>query len=166
MFLRLSRIAPFALALLLAPIVQRAGAQATVCKDGTTSTAAGRGACSGHNGVDEKASKAAAKVAKAQAKAAAAETKAAATQVTCTDGSMSAGGRGACSSHGGIGKSNKAERKAEKLEAKADKMEAKAGGGDVDDRNPAGAIARCKDGMYSHAKSRQGACARHGGIAS
>ncbi|MEQ7874717.1 DUF3761 domain-containing protein [Sphingomonas sp. ASV193] len=32
--------------------------------------------------------------------------------------------------------------------------------------NPAGAIARCKDGLYSHAAHRSGACSRHGGVAS
>ena len=35
----------------------------------------------------------------------------------------------------------------------------------VEDRNPAGAIAQCKDGTYSHAKGRTGACSRHGGVA-
>jgi hypothetical protein len=35
----------------------------------------------------------------------------------------------------------------------------------VDDHNPAGALATCKDGSYSHAKARSGACARHGGVA-
>jgi hypothetical protein len=34
----------------------------------------------------------------------------------------------------------------------------------VEDRNPAGAIAQCKDGTYSHAKARTGACSRHGGV--
>ncbi len=67
-----------------------AQATSSVCRDGTTSAAAGRGACSGHGGVDAKATEAAAKAAK--------------TTVTCTDGTSSAGGRGACSSHGGIAK--------------------------------------------------------------
>lgn len=31
--------------------------------------------------------------------------------------------------------------------------------------NPAGASAQCKDGSYSHAKTHQGACSRHGGVA-
>ena len=35
----------------------------------------------------------------------------------------------------------------------------------VEDKNPAGAIAQCKDGTYSHAKQRAGACSRHGGVA-
>lgn len=32
------------------------------------------------------------------------------------------------------------------------------------DNNPAGATAQCKDGSYSHAKTHQGACSRHGGV--
>lgn len=35
----------------------------------------------------------------------------------------------------------------------------------ADDKNPAGAIGRCKDGFYSHSKQREGACSRHGGVA-
>ena len=35
----------------------------------------------------------------------------------------------------------------------------------VEDHNPAGAIATCKDGTFSHAKGRSGACSRHGGVA-
>lgn len=35
----------------------------------------------------------------------------------------------------------------------------------AEDRNPAGAIAQCKDGTYSHSKVRSGACSRHGGVA-
>lgn len=34
----------------------------------------------------------------------------------------------------------------------------------VEDHNPAGAIAQCKDGFYSHSKGRTGACSRHGGV--
>jgi hypothetical protein len=34
----------------------------------------------------------------------------------------------------------------------------------VEDHNPSGAIAQCKDGTYSHAKGRTGACSRHGGV--
>jgi membrane protein involved in colicin uptake len=46
-----------------------------ICKDGTTSTVAGRGACSGHQGVDKKATDAAKKAAAKASKTAAATTK-------------------------------------------------------------------------------------------
>lgn len=185
---------------------------ASVCKDGSNSATVGRGACSGHGGVDAKATAAAEKAAKAAAKSAAkaaeksakaAETKAnaakveakadkavdkaAATQVSCKDGAKSAGGRGACSGHGGIAVTNpvqrqaekevskaakaetkvdKAEAKAAKADTKAEKAETKVGNGAREDNNPVGSIAKCKDGMYSHAAHRRGACSRHGGVAS
>jgi hypothetical protein len=41
-----------------------------------------------------------------------------------------------------------------------------AGSGAKEDNNPVGAIAKCKDGLYSHATHRQGACSGHGGVAS
>jgi hypothetical protein len=150
-------------ACLLSAAPLAAQATATVCKDATTSVSAGRGACSGHGGVD----------AKAEAKAEKASDKAATTTVACTDGSKSAGGRGACSGHGGITVSNpvqqkaeKAETKAAKAEEKSEKVEAKVGSGKREDNNPVGAIAKCKDGMYSHSTNRRGACSRHGGVAS
>jgi hypothetical protein len=68
------------------------GGKGSVCKDGTKSEASGKGACSGHGGVDAAATKAASSKGKAAA------------QVTCTDGTMSKGGQGACSGHGGIKK--------------------------------------------------------------
>jgi len=34
----------------------------------------------------------------------------------------------------------------------------------AENNNPAGAIAQCKDGTYSHAKTHTGACSRHGGV--
>jgi len=70
--------------------------------------------------------------------------------VTCVDGTKStATGRGACSGHGGVAKpaAAKTVKRAEKLENRAK-----------------GAIAKCKDGTYSHAKSLQGACSSHGGV--
>ena len=44
-------------------------------------------------------------------------------------------------------------------------MPTKPAAASVEDKNPAGAIARCKDGTYSHAKTHTGACSRHGGVA-
>ena len=35
----------------------------------------------------------------------------------------------------------------------------------LEENDPADAIAQCKDGMYSHAANRRGACSRHGGVA-
>src|SRR4051812_38059249 len=75
------------------------GTTASVCTDGSTSASTGRGTCSGHGGVDAKATAAAKK---------AASTAKNAKTVTCTDGSTSKGGRGACSSHGGIAKGKSA----------------------------------------------------------
>jgi hypothetical protein len=108
--------------------------------------------------------------------------------VACMDGTKSAGGRGACSGHGGIrtaarkadaradvkaAKAAKAEKKAEaraEVKAvKADRKIARAGKGATsahnDDHDAKGATAECKDRSYSHAKSHQGACSGHGGVA-
>jgi Protein of unknown function (DUF3761) len=40
-----------------------------------------------------------------------------------------------------------------------------AGNGEAVNNKAAGAIAQCKDGGYSHAAHRSGACSRHGGVA-
>lgn len=154
----------------------KVAASMVTCTDGSKSEG-GRGACSGHGGINKDATKVTAKAVKeeakaevkatkAEAKATKADAKASTTMVTCTDGTPSAGGRGACSGHGGIAKSNPAQEKAEKAEAKAKVAAAKVGNGSREDNNPAGAIAKCKDGMYSHSASRQGACGHHGGVAS
>ena len=114
----------------------QAQAAATICKDGTTSVSSGRGACSGHGGVNKKAMKAQKKAAKAEVKAA---------------------------DKGATAATPKASAKAK---TRANSNSAVAGSGASEDNNPAGAIARCKDGLYSHAKNRRGACSRHGGVAS
>jgi hypothetical protein len=169
---RLWKLAPVALALFVTPLAHRADAQAT-CKDGTTSAAKGRGACSGHGGVAPAPRRAAVRAAKADVRAAKAAAATAAAQVKCTDGSTSAGGRGACSGHGGIDRGATTATRAEaKADVKAARTEqrvathAAVGNGSADDNNAAGAIAKCKDGLYSHARSRRGACGHHGGVAS
>jgi CO/xanthine dehydrogenase Mo-binding subunit len=113
-------------------------------------------------------------------------------QVACMDGSRSVGGRGACSGHGGIRTAaRKADAKAdakaarglkagEKADAKAARAEKRADAADRkiakadrksvvnarnDDHDSKGATAECKDHTYSHAKSHQGACSGHGGVA-
>lgn len=135
-----------------------AQAAATVCKDGSTSTATGKGACSGHGGVDAKATAAAQKSAKADAKVATrsakSEAKAAKTEAKSA------------------GKTAKAEEKTEakaptraKSEAKSNAATAKQQSSNRgEDKDPTGAIAQCKDGLYSHAASRRGACSKHGGV--
>ncbi len=121
------------------------------CKDGTKSKG-GQGACSSHGGVTTAAEMKAAKVeakaekaAKGSAMAAKAEAK---EDKAATKGGMI---------------SAKAEAKEDKAAAKggmkAAKSEAK------EDNEAAGAMAQCKDGMYSHAKTHRGACSRHGGVA-
>jgi hypothetical protein len=152
------------LAIALAPFALQA--QATACKDGTMSAATGRGACSGHGGVDKQAQKAA----KAEAKAAKPEAKA-------------------------TSKAAKADVKADAKEAKietksttkaaksTEKAASKAVSSDVRETgkvanatatptrtkaantDPTDATAKCKDGTYSHAATHRGACSRHGGVA-
>ncbi|MGI8497877.1 MAG: DUF3761 domain-containing protein [Gemmatimonadaceae bacterium] len=165
------------------PAAARAqAAVSTICKDGSTSAVSGRGACSSHGGVDKKATRAAEKAARDQAKAsrkAAHEQAAAANKVTCTDGTMSKAGRGACSRHGGVAGSGAtatppatsapehtrapSARAPERTSTSA--SSATRGSGASEDNNADGAVAKCKDGLYSHSRHRRGACSRHGGVA-
>jgi hypothetical protein len=123
----------------------------TACKDGTTSTATGKGACSGHGGV-EKGAKTAKANAKVTSKAAKADVKADVKADT---------------------KAPKADAKAAKSEAKATTKAAKSATAPVataskttaSNTDPTGATAKCKDGTYSHAQTHRGACSRHGGVA-
>ncbi len=119
----------------LALPAQKAG---SVCKDGTTSAVVGRGACSGHGGVDSvatAASKKSQKAAKADAKAVRAK------------------------ASNNPDKAAAAAAKAKKADDKAVKADEKAAHDSV------GATAQCKDGTYSHAATLTGACSRHGGVA-
>ena len=92
------------------------------CKDGTTSPHGGRGACSGHGGIDKSATAGSTSAGSGSATSPATSAPAAASAststgagsagatgsgpVTCKDGTTSPhGGRGACSGHGGIDKS-------------------------------------------------------------
>jgi hypothetical protein len=175
---------------LLSPANSGAQAAAIRCKDGTTSIARGRGACSGHGGVDKTATKAEAKTVKAQektAKSVVKTTTGSRVTLTCADGTTSnATGRGACSGHGGVkgaaavskvtgapvapavttvAKPKAATARTRVATTPAAPRSAVVGSGAADDRNPVGAIAQCKDGLYSHAKNHTGACSRHGGVA-
>ena len=146
----------------------------TTCKDGTTSTATGRGACSGHGGVQKAASTKAAPAAAAPAAPAASGT-----PTTCKDGTTStASGRGACSGHGGVQKASKGQPASDESAAapatapttgapaaahsSASKSAPTATPSNTD---PTGATAKCKDGTYSKSKHRSGTCSSHGGVA-
>ncbi len=167
-----------------------------ICKDGSTSKG-GKGACSGHGGVDKKATKAATRPAEATKETTSSVGAAAETTVICKDGSTSKGGKGACSGHGGVDKkATKAGAKAAAPAAGASSATAPSASSPVPaataptkpgaapaaaaqgtgsakatapanakNTDPTGAIAKCKDGTYSHAKSHSGACSRHGGVA-
>jgi hypothetical protein len=121
----------------------QAQAAATICKDGTTSVSSGRGACSGHGGVNKKAIKHQKKAVKSEVKAADRMAKPMPAQAA-----------------------EATPRASAKARARANSNSAVAGSGAAEDNNPAAAIARCKDGLYSHARNRRGACSRHGGVAS
>jgi hypothetical protein len=122
-----------------APLGAQTKQSTAVCKDGTTSSVAARGAaCSSHGGVDSVATAAA----KKSAKAAKADAKAA--RAKASKNSQKAATAAALA--------KKADDKAAKAEEKAA-------------HDSVGATAVCKDGSYSHAASGQSACARHGGVA-
>jgi hypothetical protein len=113
-------------------------AKSQICKDGSTTDVVGRGACSGHGGVDAVATNAAQKDAKAKK----ADKKAAKAVAS-----------------GDTAAAKKATAKAHVANAKAAKAETRA------DKDSTGATAKCKDGSFSHAATTKGACSNHGGIA-
>jgi len=174
---------------LASPAAWASQATALKCKDGTTSASTGRGACSGHGGVNKTASKAVSKTIKTQekvAKTVAKTTPGAQVTQLCADGTTSnSTGRGACSGHGGVrGAAATSKATGVPIAAAATATPPKpgkvynkpitppaarptsvAGSGEREDNSVAGAIAQCKDGLYSHSKNRTGACSRHGGVA-
>jgi hypothetical protein len=155
-----------ALAVALAPFALQAQASAGVtCKDGTSSTATGRGACSGHGGVDKQAkpskseAKGAKSAAKATSKAAKAESKADAKEAKADTKSAT-----------------KVSKSTEKAASKAVSSDVRETGKianatarptrtNAANTDPTDATAKCKDGTYSHAATHRGACSRHGGVA-
>jgi len=161
-------------AIALAPFAVNAQATASVtCKDGTTSTATGRGACSGHGGVD-KSAKASSKAAKVDTKVAKADTKANAKTAkadTKADAKMAkADTKSDVKATQAAAKESKAAEKATSKAVSSDVKEtgksanATAARTTAANTDPTNATAKCKDGTYSHAATHRGACSRHGGV--
>jgi hypothetical protein len=121
----------------------------STCKDGTTSTATGRGACSGHGGVQKAAESAAA--------AAPAATESA--SPAAASAPSAAASKAAPAASKAAPAASKAAPAASKA-APAAKSAATAGNTD-----PTGATAKCKDGTYSKSKHHKGSCSHHGGVA-
>jgi len=158
--------AVLAATLLALPVI--ASAQDTggpvTCNDGSTSPHGGRGACSGHGGINKSASGTAttAAPAPATAPAAAPASTSSSSTVTCNDGTSSKGGQGACSHHGGVNKSAGASTAAPAAMAPAAASAPAAPSGKSAATSSAPPVT-CTDGTSS--KAGQGACSHHGGMA-
>ena len=112
-----------------------ASAQAVTCKDGTTASQRGRGACSHHGGVD-----------------------AVAITVSCRDGTTAKPGRGACSHHGGVGAASATRtRSSSRIRATESTAEPSSASASSDE------TVSCRDGTSS--AGGRGACSHHGGVA-
>lgn len=111
-------------------------AQATVtCKDGTTATQTGRGACSHHGGLAT-----------------------ATATVSCKDGTTADAGRGACSHHGGVRTATKSSRRSSTRASRASQQENTAAA----EESSTGETVSCRDG--TSASAGRGACSHHGGV--
>jgi Protein of unknown function (DUF3761) len=110
----------------------------TTCKDGTASTATGRGACSGHGGVQK-----------------------AATSSTSTSASPKAAAP-AAAPPASVAPPAASTSPATATKPAASSSKATAASGNTD---PTGATAKCKDGTYSKSQHHSGACSNHGGVA-
>jgi hypothetical protein len=146
-----------ALVLLAAPLAGQSAA--SVCKDGSSSAATGRGACAKHGGVD------------AAATAKAHSGRVVGSIVSCKDGSTSPEGRGACSHHGGVLASTATVAHTPTAPAprpttvSTEKPTVPSAPRVTTSRAaPTGASAQCTDGTYSMSAHRRGACSHHGGV--
>jgi hypothetical protein len=126
-------------ALCTMPVYAKDTSGPVTCTDGTTSPHGGRGACSKHGGIKKDAAPAKAEAA-AAAPAAAAKPAAATPAMPAAPAAAAAKPAAAASAAG-------ASSAAHSVNSDA-----------------AGAIAKCKDGSYSHAKTHTGACSKHGGV--
>jgi hypothetical protein len=130
--------------------VQTAGAQApaaaapTTCKDGTSSTATGRGACSGHGGVQK-----AAAGGSSSSGAATASTPSSSPAASAPPASGAAMKAAAPATPAASGTSSSSSASSKSTTGNTD---------------PTGATAKCKDGTYSKSKHHSGTCSKHGGV--
>ncbi len=132
---------------------QMAMATQAMCKDGSMSSS-GKGACSGHGGVDKKATKAMGKPAAAPATAAPATKPA-------TSASKSAAPAAAAAPAPAMAKTAPTPASAPPAAAKPAAKSAAPATAAGKDGPP---TAKCKDGTMSYAKGHAGACSRHGGV--
>jgi hypothetical protein len=123
-------------------------AASTTCKDGTTSNATGRGACSGHGGVQKSSASSSSSSSSASAPAA-------------TPPPASTPPAGSASAQTSPTTTKPASTPdAAKSSSTASSASAKPAAGAA----PAGATAKCKDGTYSKSKTHSGTCSHHGGV--
>ena len=151
-------------ALFTVPASAYSASDTVTCKDGSSSHD-GKGSCAHHGGIDKKATDAAAGASAPAAAPAApkaepvpAAASASAETVDCKDGSMSHGGKGACSHHGGIKKSGASESPAVPAATSTESTRK------TESSDSTGATAKCKDGTFSHSKHHSGSCSHHGGV--
>jgi hypothetical protein len=80
----------------------------------------------------------------------------------CEDGTYSTAKtkRGVCSAHGGVAQWLTPAKTSQRSSGGTSSAQVKRNG-----RVPSNATAKCSDGTYSTAKSQQGACSQHGGVA-
>ncbi|HTO57893.1 MAG TPA: DUF3761 domain-containing protein [Pseudomonadales bacterium] len=85
--------------------------------------------------------------------------------VTCKDGTTSTAGQGACSHHGGVkGATTHSSSSSSSHASNSSTGHSSSTSHASSSTNPKGATAKCKDGTYSHSKSKSGACSKHGGV--
>lgn len=146
----LTLLSAMTLSLILAgPVSAETASGPVTCTDGTTAPHGGKGACAHHGGIK-----------KAEAKTA--ETPAAEKPAKETKKTKKKSDKTKPESAAQPATPATPATPAEPAAAPARPSAGKSSPGNT---NPAGATARCKDGTYSHAKTHQGACSRHGGVA-
>jgi Protein of unknown function (DUF3761) len=141
-------LAPSFILLAASFAAQSAGAQAsatapTTCKDGTTSTATGRGACSGHGGVQK----------------AAAGSDSGSSPASAAAGTPSSSAPAATPPPSSVPSSGSASKATAPTTSAPGSTASKPANTD-----PTGATAKCKDGTYSKSQHHSGTCSKHGGV--